>query len=384
MKLKHLIEIFFSIVISCVANATWNINDVSYLFPLPSDLKQSPIMSLKTEGRGGPLLSYEQINRLPLLHKAWTRQEMANKLKVLAVRIDPCFPLPTPMSCQQQIRMVWQPLVKDANNRVTSLDIALHSFYVLSGDEFFNLLKDLKDWKMRYAIDTDRLPLQVHPSWSIEGDKSPSLLDFQNIMTKYAGAENLSRVTILSRASKNSKVFAGFEVTKGQLRLLRIPRINRHQVQTYRFGQELDIEFGNSGIFPEPKSIDTINNIVSGELNSDQKTEDVIKNEIRSALKIENPHFYNPENMDCVSCHLAQPVRQWGLNKKPDIYSEAVVNSEFYSNKNHNLSNLSQDLWNINNLRSFGYFNNKMSLSQRVINESAEVADYLNKLKIEI
>jgi hypothetical protein len=50
-------------------------------------------------------------------------------------------------------------LVEDANHQVTTLDIALHIFYVLSGEEFSNLFTDIKDWKNQYDINTDMLPL---------------------------------------------------------------------------------------------------------------------------------------------------------------------------------------------------------------------------------
>jgi hypothetical protein len=75
--------------------------------------------------------------------------------------------------------------------------VALHSFHVLEDVGFAALLEDLKTWKAGYAAKTQGLPLQVHPAWAAQKDQSPALHDFQKIILKYAGSENLIRVTAM-------------------------------------------------------------------------------------------------------------------------------------------------------------------------------------------
>jgi hypothetical protein len=227
--------------------------------------------------------------------------------------------------------------------------------------------------------------LQIHPAWASLGDQSAALKEFQNILTHYAGLENLSRVTSLSKASKNTNVFSGFNFLDGQLNLFPIPRLKGRLVQGFRNTENTVDQFKGRGIFPAPEGLDTLNFIVSGdkgsgELSKEEKSEEVIKAEIKAAYRIENPKIYNPENMDCASCHLSQPVIHWAKNNKPDLHLEQLWSEEIYKNKNHNLTNLTPDLGRTNNVRSFGYFNHQITLSQRVINESAEVADQLNKI----
>lgn len=372
-------------LINFSAQASWNLNDVSYLMPLPEKLFpqkaiENTLLNTQTPARGGPLLSAQEIERLPLLYQGSTRAKLATQLRVMAVRIDPCFPLPTALSCQKQIRMVWQALDLNEQKQVTTLDVALHSFYVLQDEEFNHLLRDLKNWKNKFSVSTEGLPLQVHPAWAREGDQSAALREFQNIITHYAGLENLSRVTSLSKASKNTNVFSGFNFLDGQLNLFPIARLKGRLVQGFRNTENEVNEFMGRGIFPAPESLDSINTIVAGEKNSEEKTEDVIKAELKAAFRIENPQTFNPETMDCASCHLTQPVIHWAKNKKPDLHLEQIWSSEIYKNKNHNLTNLTPELGRTDNVRSFGYFNQQITLSQRVINESAEVADQLNKI----
>jgi hypothetical protein len=77
--------------------------------------------------------------------------------------------------------------------------------------------------------------------------------------------------------------------------------------------------------------------------------------------------------MDCVNCHISQPARQLLAEQKawPSLEEE-------YKNPNYDLTNKSTKLLSTKQMRSVGYFNDRLVIAQRVINESAEVADWLN------
>ena len=100
--------------------------------------------------------------------------------------------------------------------------------------------------------------------------------------------------------------------------------------------------------------------------------------EFKAITRVENPREFTPENMDCVSCHVAQQARQWSVLNRPDLSLKDLWNSTKYSNPNHNMENKSTEILNTQSIRAFGYFDRATVISQRVINESAEVADAVN------
>ncbi|NUN04474.1 MAG: hypothetical protein HUU57_01820 [Bdellovibrio sp.] len=379
MKLLYSVLFLFGFGLSAPTLAAWDLNDVSYLMPLPKKVATDSLLSLKSSARGGFLLREALVQRLPILSPQLTREQAAASLRVMAVRIDPCFPLPTPQSCQKQIRLVWQPLESDRRNQVKTIDAALHSFYVLTDAEFATLLKDLEEWKKTYAINTNFVPLQIHPAWAADGDSSPALAEFHKIITKLAGLENLSRVTVMVlRGAGDMWAFAGFEMKDGKMELMRIPRIDRMSQAFINLAVPSD-HFTGGGILPLPTGADTLSTITNESEHLDVNSEDTIRKEIKAAYRIENPKNHTPENMDCVSCHVAQPAIHWALNKQAHLKLDQLWSHEIYKNPKYDLTNVSPDLLNTQIIRGFGYFGRNMAISQRVINESAEVADQLNQ-----
>lgn len=365
------------------AQAVWDLNDVSYLMPLPNKAGEDSLLKLESSARGGALLPLSFVNQIPVLAIDHNREEINNTLRVIGVRIDPCFPLPTPQSCQRQIRLVWQPVELSRRDEVESVDAALHSFYVLQDWEFANLLKELAAWKKKYAVNTAYLPLQVHPAWKEQGDAAPALTEFNKIILKYAGAGNFTRVTaMVLRGNADMWAFAGFEPTEsGKLQMLRVPRLGDRMAQSFVNLAVPRDHFAGGGIAPSPKGPDTFNNLAGESIRLDEPgTEELIRKEARAAFRVENPKNFTPENMDCVSCHVAQPAIQWVLNKRPELKVDQLWAGEIYANAKYNLSNTSPEVWNTQQIRAFGYFGKNVAISQRMINESAEVADLINRI----
>lgn len=370
----------FLCMVSLQAHAAWDLNDVSYLMPLPATVGDDQLLGLEAPGNGGALLPPAFVEKIPVLAFGMNREETNAALRVIAVRIDPCFPLPTPQSCQRQIRLVWQPIEMSRRNQVQTVDAALHSFYVLTDAEFKSLLKDIGSWKKKYKVKTDLVPLQVHPAWATEGDRSPALADFHNVVKKYAGVGNLTRVTaMVLRGAGDMWAFAGFEVRNGDLEMAPVPRLNGRLSQAFINVAVPADQFAGGGISPTPKGDDTFNNIAAESVRLGEGTEELIRQEVKAAFRVENPKNFNPENMDCVSCHVAQPAIQWVLNKRPELKADQIWNSEIYKNAKYDLKNMSPELSNTQMIRGLGYFGRNMAISQRVINESAEVADLLNQ-----
>ena len=259
------------------------------------------------------------------------------------------------------------------------MDAALHSFYVLEEAEFTTLLKDLLSWKARYQVQTEGQPLQIHPAWAQEGVMSPALREFQRTILKFAGLGNLSRVTAMAlRGEGNMWVFAGFEVQNRQLQLFKVPRIPRYSQAFMNFAVPAD-HFERGLISPLPGGEDHFQKVIADSETLRSGQEGVLESELRALHRIENPQIFNPENMDCVSCHVAQTARVWLENHRPDLRMAEIWQEHAYKNPRHDLCNLSPRLKNTHGLRAFGYFEADIAISQRVIFESAQVADTLNE-----
>lgn len=365
------------------AQAAWDLNDVSYLMPLPNKVGEDSLLKLESPARGGALLPLSFVNQIPVLAIDRSREEVNTTLRVVGVRIDPCFPLPTPQSCQRQIRLVWQPIELSRRDEIQSVDAALHSFYVLQDWEFDGLLKELAAWKKKHSVNTTYLPLQVHPAWKQQGDAAPAFAEFNKIILKYAGAENFTRVTaMVLRGNADMWAFAGFEPAEGgKLQMLSVPRLGDRKAQSFINLAVPQDHFAGGGIAPSPKGPDTFSNLAGESIRLDEPgTEELIRKEVRAAFRVENPKNFNPENMDCVSCHVAQPAIQWVLNKRPELKVDQLWSHEIYANAKYNLGNMSPEVWNTHQIRAFGYFGRNVAISQRTINESAEVADLINRI----
>lgn len=360
---------------SHVCVAQWDLNDVSYLLPLPT-FQNDSLLRMTTTGLGGSLLEPSLVEKLPPLTFPMTQDELVATLRVLAVRIDPCFPLPTPQSCQKQIRLVWQPIKLDPRKEIATADAAFHSFYKLTDSQFLNLLQDISSWKKQYGFSTHLLPLGPHPAWQYP----QALEEFQNILRQYIGRKNIFRVTAMFlRGAQDNWAFLAYEFENGQLTPQPIPRLNGKRAQVFINHAIPTDHFEGMGMSPTPTGEDLLNDLLTEPLEIGLGNEDKIRQAFRAVYKIEHPHLYNPETMDCVSCHVAQPAKYAFLNKRPDLNLGIVGNDLKYKNSNYNLKNISPQLFDTQILRSFGYFQNKPVISQRVINESASVADLLNQ-----
>lgn len=363
----------------------WDLNDVTYIMPLPkSDVNNNLLKVNNNQNPQYDLISKEVLRQIPKLVMAAQQTDIIESMRLMSLRIDPCFPLPTPQSCQKQIRMVWQPIVLGRNYTVTTVDAALHSFYVLDENQFKLLMSDLQKWKKQFGVDTENLPLQIHPAWKEDGDRAASLVAFNQIILKYASLQNLTRVTSMQlRGSSDIWIFSALDIIDGHIRQNSIPRLAEGEAFQNFVNRSIQGQhFDRAQMNPAPKEpIDDFNFFI-GNILFGQMTEKQLQESMQTALRIENPKIFNPENMDCVNCHLAQPVREWLMTENkglmnPIDYSVQLNQSE-YKNKKFNLENLSTRKLNTQQLRALGYMGTDLAISQRTINESAEVAEALN------
>ncbi|MEK2689749.1 hypothetical protein [Bdellovibrio sp. GT3] len=374
--MKHTALVLLTFLFAGFTHAAWDLNDVSYVMPLQKQT-DGQVNTLPLKG----LIPENIFERISPVAMDMDPRDNARAMRVVAMRIDPCFPLPTPLACQKQMRLVWQPLLEwEEDGSIEAIDAALHSFYVLTDAEFDALLMELQIWKAKTGVETRGLPLGPHPAWSSNRGVA-ALKDLNRIILKYAGEKNLSRVTAMFlRGGGAMWLFGSFEFKNGELVSMTLPRLGKNTAQSFVNVVTSGEVFSGGGIAgARANGEDTLTNIVAESQRMRKGNEDLIRAELKSAYRIENPKDFNPENMDCVSCHVAQTARLWVDRKRTDIATQDIANQFGYKNAAYNMTNVSEEPWHTQQLRALGYHNKKISIAQRAINESAEVADAINR-----
>ncbi len=386
---------FLSLIVSiCCAQILFaqtqlGMNDISILLPLPQTTAELNLFLSPTSqnnvSQKNELLPANVFKFLPILTPMVDQEALyQNNLKVIGIRFDPCFGEGfTPVPCQAQIRLVWQPIYfrTDASgkNAVNTIDAAVHSFYNL----------DLATWNLVIAeveaisATEKTAPLQVHPTILSEGLSGQYWKNLKTIVLKYAGAKNFVRATAMTVRMERVWGFQGVDFVQNKWTQIEIPTLkvpNRPEARVVNQSLFLEPDFLlDLTEFKGGVSLMEVSNQTWFRLLSDSKkfaetqTEDEIVTALSHAHDLENPKKHNPGTIDCVSCHVAQTIRLWGDKHFSSWDAKTVFKNELYVNSVQNLKNTSVNPEHTNRLRAFGYFNDEPVISQRIINETAEI-----------
>lgn len=383
-SMKHPILAALLVTFTTLSHAAWELNDVSYLMALPKKAGAKTSL-LKTKGLF-PQSHSQYFEDFVMGPDRPNLNDFFEPLRVVSMRIDPCFKFTDLKNekCNSQLRLIWQPIMDEGKASVKALDAAVHGFFALSPNEFKALskkLQDLKSKNQKSGIFTKHLPLAVHPAYANSSRAEDFHQELKDIITTFASEKNLVRFTFMKLATTDIWwTFGGMDKNKdGTWSDLKIPRLDPSITKQEFFNDAHDDGQGMKGtIIPEP--IDEKNNI-STFITGWGLSEETMKRSIVSMNRIENPRIFHPANMDCVHCHITGPTRIWMESKHPQLLKKTQNAQDFYSSipfLGHNITNVTFNKKNNKSLRSFGYFGSAPSINQRVINESAAVADDLN------
>jgi len=447
--LKFVVTIFVLSMNLCLGhvNNYWDLNDVTYVFPLPSLNSYSQYLhfeglfpkkwfthDLATDGlnftvvpnnfkfvnigsakevalrnaelavgdakdRGNKALfarryqQRQQHNQFLIQPKWITKDEynfqsmeLLERLTLLAFRIDPCFKDEFSDQCKKQIRVVWQPIDLPVKNRelstylnqnsnlslenrirpLNSVDATIHTFYDLNDSEFFDLVSNLKTIKNKFKLRTKSLPLGVHPGFKIPSFQK----ELQDILKKYIKPENISRVAFMQLNDESLRwSFFSFDVINDKL----IPILPKW---SKKFTQVISFSSPNSGrLLDERENLFTFD---SGEQLLGPTPYNFSSSEIYKRVKaINNPRKHLPGTIDCLSCHSAPSAYQLAFKSAQQNANQIGPSVEVANElQRFNFSNFSN--YEVGNFRMLGYFEENLVISDRVIVESAEVANILN------
>lgn len=369
---------------TAAAEAVWGLNDVSFLFPIADREAATALPNFETSGARGVLLPKPIFAKFPQLLPQ-DQQETFRQMRLVAVRIDPCFPADASANpaCLKQIRYVWQPVVSQ-NGENTTLDATVHTFHLLTDDEFARLLTDLKLTKTQAGIPDARMsePLQVNPVVKRQGLRGSYFQALKRVFLTYTGEENLKRATFMTNhMMDNVWDFGGVDVEGSAISAIVIPRVNGTlQRITNPAGLFPQATFFGGQVMPTLRvENDDISMLMSNSrLIRPVEDEEKIITQAAAALRIQDPRVHTPNTMDCVSCHAAQTAFRFANRQFPWLTLAERLQGVTYASREFSNENTSTDPDRTDNLRAFGFFRQMPAISQRVISESARVAEALN------
>lgn len=372
MKLR-LIPYFLCFLFS-VKSYALGLNDLSILVPLPKTSEFKLMLSPYEAGSKGSLLSKSVFQRIIQLVPEYDNTRMwTQQLKVVAIRLDPCFIEGVgPLSCRRQVRLVWQPVISE-ENELTTRDASIHSFYEFTEEQFANVLTEWQRW----AKTDSNSALVIHPLLQKQGLSGAGWKELRSIILKNCGEENIVRMTSMNvMADEQMWIFSGFDIFKdGSSKEMVIPRLKT--VTQAITNTSFNFKTYTGGMTPNPLEDNDFNLMVDDSSWFKRKsTETQVRMAIRSAISFENPKKHNTGTLDCASCHLANMAHSWSESNFPQFKWGTEFNDIKYQSE-FNLNNPTKKEVRPNQFRIFGYFGKEPAISQRVINETAEVAQYL-------
>lgn len=351
----------------------FDLNDVSWLLPLPHASQRDALLSFEAVGARGTLFPKALYDGLPLLVPDQLNGTIHDEFRIIGVRVDPCFPKDALNSgCIKQVRLVAQPVT--FTPLTSTRDAPIHLFYDLSDDDWAQLISRVTELKAMARGATAGLPLDVHPVIKREGVNGAYAVKLREMISQLCGAQNLSRVAFMRLLQEDvAWRFGAFDVKNGGLVADPIPRLN---ALTEQGVQELGTPAFRAGdLQPAAPGDDLLVLLSEQEMRlTDDRT---LQKAITSALRLEHPQRLSPRTADCASCHVASRAltnaknqRQLDLSNHADAF---VFDTRFDLRRIDRVGNDPRAL------RAFGYFQDQSAFSQRVINESAEVAAALSR-----
>lgn len=350
-------------------------NDVSVLYPLPESGGLDQLLAPSASGAHGELLPFAIFEHAPELTLYADKAGHYAALRVVSVRVDPCFPslvgAPSP-GCRFQVRLVMQPIYDEAGS-VRAEDAAVHVFYDLPAGDFIALLADLLELRKNAKPVPLHAPLSVHPALLEEGLSGSYATGLRAALLARIGGKRLTRLTFMQLGGKrNAWTFGGFDFVGGSATPIAI-LASSVTAQTFTNNPLTDpLSFSGSvapALAGAPEDISALYDSAAASAWS----EDELWPLYEAILRIENPERHSPESVDCVSCHTAQPARLW-LDRNTAL-ADRPTDLRFSSEFDLSVDAI-DDTTSV--LRAFGWMDGRAAISARVVHESAAVASYLN------
>ncbi len=374
-----------------ITGSALQLNDVSVLMPLPSTLaeRDEGMLAATSAGPRGALFPATTLDAVKALSPS-TGGLAFDKLRVVAMRIDPCFavlaPTPDGVGCEAQIRLVLQPISQflgeggrhPAENFGTH---AVHTFYRLTRAEVYALKDDLVSLRLASSSGEALGPLAPHPLIEQQGLTGEFSAGLRALILGAAGAENLTRVAVMNLVASQQWDFQIFDVIDPSQVSPR-PIATLPPVTTKQSGSASNISAGDSTngsgdsqFIPAPAGPDTFNELAATPL-ANQLSGEARRAQFDALMRTENPQRTTAETVACASCHFTMTVKRrvaWRFGLFDSVSADAFVANPAVVTPADLKPTFTTSEFSIH---AFSYQSSIPMIVQRTVNESAAVLDY--------
>lgn len=336
------------------------LNDVSVLYPLPLELDTPGYLVARDMGARGELLPQAVFNAIPTFPVVPADGLLYTRLRVLAIRFDPCGGPRT--DCHPEIRVVMQPV----NAGGVARDSALHLFYRLNASEMTAVVAGLRA-AHALAPEAEGSPLDVHPSLVAQGVEGPYGAALRALVLQHVGAENLVRMTFFLRAPPVQEVwfFGGLERgDDGRYTAMEIVGVGRGNQRVIHTPTDDTYHYDLTPVASSPED----GRALFSSMAAGAATDEARRAAVGSFLRVENPRRYTVDELPCAGCHVATYVRA-ETQRRFDI-GEAGFDADRFT-ASFDLSLRGGAATTPSSLRAFGWFGSDPMIAQRTVNESA-------------
>ena len=365
-----------------------SMNDVTLLLPIPKtliDLKTNyfnPSTTLMT----GSLVSSTQIKlfdwngvKADVDMRVRTNFE---RLAALGIRLDPCFKDQFTDHCRPQVRLVLQPITF-GGAQLDTADTGIHLFFDTTEAQITELVQFAAQYREQFlGKGSYKAILQVHPVVQQEGINGKfwqaMRLKIQNVLNQ----AKPSRIAFLSVDPQGRRwTFRSFDLNAGVATPVQIHGINNvtQRIDNQTGSDLLEFISNESGLPRSSPATDQTFDFLRDSSDFRRSGNSRLSPLVNSMERIENPNTHLPGTIDCLSCHSTPSIKR-NLRVKSNalqLTAETFMSKTF---SRAHLFNLTENSFEGRDFRLFGYREGHPIIGQRVINESAAVADHFNSL----
>lgn len=338
------------------------LNDVTYLLPLEQLDASTPFPPAQTIVPLGPFTRLTEAQ--PVVRTDLSR------LRVLGVRVDACDrsnEQPCAAGSDGSLRLVLQPVFGAPPNVE---DVTFHAFFPIPHAEMAEVVDTLRALGAMQNV-ARGAPLQVSTAFRTDATFRSRL---GALVARYAQSPRLNRLTLFGQESERAAivwVFRGEELQPSSTTLgpITIPGITMQSQEVLLFGGD---SYSVTPVADVPVGFAR----VTMETNFRNSSSAEQLESVRSLLAVDNPTLHTANSVQCVSCHVATTLVP---PRSSDAGIDVTTLSERYTSATFDLTPLGST-GRARTLRALGYFGSSPLVSQRVVNESANVVGQLEAL----
>ncbi len=296
-------------------------------------------------------------------------------MQMTALRFDPCANVldafDHPEKCVAQIRIVWQSFTVRGEAFLSTADTGLHAVYQVDQIAMQQIIETMRTLKSRGSIDTSASPLQPHPLIAAEGLQSPYLAGVLGLVHRYVRGSKLTNLAFLRRIDERFPTWEMSQLAvQGEVATYQnIPTtVTAASIQRFRAETPI-LDVDPKGTTPFKLTVP----FVPPGRSSTASEEERLVQPLISTLAIDNPQLHNPLNLDCGSCHRTAPLLAARLEAQ--AAGRLIDDPHTYRAEGRNLTaRVPKDPFS---LHMFSYFEQFPVITQRTVNETAEVLRFI-------